>query len=330
MAVEVIAEVGSVHDGSFGNAKKLIELAKAAGADTVKFQMHLPEFETTRSAPSPGYFRAEPRFDYFRRTGFSTDQWRQLVEHAAEVGVGFCCSPFSLEALDALLSLNVEKIKIPSGEVTNLPLLEAAAARSKVVLLSSGMSSWAELDAAVAAMSPGSARKIVMQCTSEYPCQPENVGLNVIGQLRERYGWQVGYSDHTLGLAAPLGAVFAGATVIEKHLTFSKAMYGSDAAHSMEPEEFRRMTVALREAETIAAHPVDKDALERYREMKSIFEKSLVAIASLPEGAVISKEHLGFKKPGIGIKPSQMGDVIGRRLRRSIAQDHMFSMDDFE
>ena len=229
-----------MHDGSFGNACKLIEAAAAAGADAVKFQTHIAEAETLPNAPSPGYFSAEPRMDYFRRTGFDPDQWRKLKAACEKQGVTFLSSPFSLEAVDLLEDVGVGSYKVASGEVSNLPLLEKLAGTGKPVLLSSGMSDWAELDRAVEALRPGGPLT-VMQCTSAYPCPPERAGLNLLAEMRARYGLPVGFSDHSDGLTTAIAAAALGATVIEKHFTFSRLMYGSDAANATEPDDFARL-----------------------------------------------------------------------------------------
>jgi N-acetylneuraminate synthase len=183
----------------------------------VKFQTHIAAAETLRDAPNPPYFKGEPRFEYFTRTGFSLPQWKQLAENCRSAGVEFLSSPFSLEAVDLLEEVGVGSYKIPSGEVTNIPLLRKIAATKKPVLLSSGMSDWAELDAAVAALH-GGGLVTVLQCSSAYPCPPEQVGLNVMTEMRDRYGLDVGFSDHTLGVAAAIAAAALGASVIEKHL----------------------------------------------------------------------------------------------------------------
>ncbi len=176
IAVSLIAEIGSVHDGSFGNAVKLIEAAAACGADQVKFQTHVADAETLADAPMPPYFRGEPRLAYFHRTAFSPAQWRELAAVARACKVRFLSSPFALEAVDLLEEIGVDAYKIPSGEVTNLPLLERIAAVGKPVILSSGMSRWAEMDAAVEILRRGG-DLLVMQCTSAYPCPPEKAGL---------------------------------------------------------------------------------------------------------------------------------------------------------
>lgn len=326
--VQVIAEIGSVHDGSFGNACKLIELAQACGADVVKFQTHLAEAESLPNAPSPPYFKGEPRMQYFKRTSFSPEQWRTLREQADLAGIGFISSPFSLEAVDLLEAVGVAFYKIPSGEVTNLPLLERVARTGKPAVLSSGMSSWAELDAAVAVLRSGGPLT-VMQCSSVYPCPPERVGLNVLTEMQARYGLPVGLSDHTGGVAAAVAAVTLGAVMVEKHLTFSRAMYGSDAPHSMEPDDFRAFVAAIRATSAMLAHPVDKADVGAFADMKLIFEKSLVTRQPLPEGTVLEFSQLAFKKPGDGIRAADYARWLGRRLARPVPEDHQLAPEDF-
>jgi N,N'-diacetyllegionaminate synthase len=325
--IRIIAEIGSVHDGSFGNATKLIEAAAACGADTVKFQTHIAEAETLADAPMPSYFTGEPRMAYFRRTGFSPEQWRQLRAACDRCGVAFLSSPFSLEAVDLLEDVGVAAYKVPSGEVSNIPLLERIAATGKPVLLSSGMSNWREIDAAVAVLRPGGPVTL-LQCSSAYPCPPENVGLNVLAEMRARYSLPVGLSDHTSGPAAAFAAAALGATVIEKHFAFSRLMYGSDAANSMEPEEFRRMARGLTEIWTMLAHPVDKDDVSKYAEMKRIFEKSVVTARPLVEGHVLTPQDLAFKKPGDGIPAARWRELVGRQLRRAAPADHKLGFQD--
>ncbi len=318
---QLIAEIGSVHDGSFGNACKLIETAAACGAHAAKFQTHIAEAETLRDAPAPAYFRGEPRFDYFRRTAFSYEQWKQLRQACAANRIAFLSSPFSLEAVDLLEEVGVGSYKIPSGEVTNWPLLERVAATGKPALLSSGMSSWQELDGAVEILRRGGPLTI-MQCTTAYPCPPERVGLNVFAEMRSRYGLPVGFSDHTTGMAAAFAAAALGADVIEKHLTFSRLMYGSDAANAMEPADFRRLADGLGEIWMMRAAAVDKDDLTPYRDMKRIFEKSIVTARPIRAGHAIVRADLAFKKPGDGVSAARYRDVIGRPAARDLPEEH--------
>lgn len=327
----IIAEIGSVHDGSFGNAQKLIEAASEAGANCVKFQTHIAEAETLADAPTPGYFKTEPRLEYFRRTGFTVDQWQGLAAKAIECGVVFLSSPFSLEAVELLEEVGVQAYKIASGEVTNLPLLRRVADTGKPTLLSTGMSTWAEIAAAVEILQRGGPL-CVMQCTSAYPCPPEQIGLNNLDEFRKRFaGVTLGYSDHSLGFTAGVAAATLGATIIEKHFTFSRLMYGSDAINSMEPDEFAVFCVALRDAWAMRASPVDKDVLAATQlgDMKRIFEKSIVASRELSAGSNISESDLAFKKPGDGISAARALELVGRHLKADVAADHKFSWDDF-
>ena len=328
--VTIIAEVGSVHDGSFGNAMRLIDLAAELGADAAKFQTHLAAAETLRDAPMPPYFSGEPRFAYFERTGFTPAQWRELKAHADSRGVEFLSSPFSVEAVALLEEIGVARYKIPSGEVTNLPLLEAVAETGKPVLLSSGMSDWVELDDAVATVRRHHDRLTILQCSSAYPCPDERVGLNVLGAMRDRWGLPVGYSDHTLDNHACFAAVALGATVVEKHLTFSRAMYGSDARHSAEPAQFADLVRGIRAIARMRAHPVDKNDLAPYRDMKAIFEKSVVSVADIPAGTVITADKVAVKKPGTGIPAARLAEVVGRRAARAIAADRLLAEADID
>lgn len=308
---------------------RLIDAAADAGADAVKFQTHIAEAESLPGAPAPAYFNAEPRMEYFRRTGFSLSQWKALAGHAAERGVAFLSSPFSLEAVDLLEQVGVPAYKIPSGEVSNVPLLERVAETGRPVLLSSGMSDWAELDRAVAALSAGGPVTI-LQCSSAYPCPPEQVGLNVIGEMRARYGLPVGFSDHTLGFSAAIAAAALGASVVEKHFTFSRLMYGSDARHSMEPADFAILARSLREVWAMTSHPVDKADAGPYADMKRIFEKSVVTATALPRGAVLERGMLAFKKPGDGIPAASYRELLGLRVRRGLPADHPLARSDLE
>ncbi|SIR05181.1 N-acetylneuraminate synthase [Alkalispirochaeta americana] len=316
----IIAEIGSVHDGSFGNATFLIRAAAAAGANVVKFQTHIAEAETLRDAPMPPYFKGEPRYEYFQRTSFTPEQWAGLRAECTSCGVQFLSSPFSLEAVDLLESVGIDMYKIPSGEITNLPLLHKVAATGKPILLSSGMSDWSELDKAVETVQTGGPL-VVMQCTSEYPTPPERVGLNVLSEIHQRYSCTLGFSDHTIGYAAPFAAAALGAQVIEKHFAFSRLMYGSDAKTSMEPDEFKVLSQGLHDIWKMLESPVDKNSVESLREMKMIFEKSIVASRALKEGQIIELADLAFKKPGTGIPAAHWEQVIGKTLAHNVEQD---------
>jgi sialic acid synthase SpsE len=214
--------------------------------------------------------------------------------------------------------------------VTNLPLLEKVAKTGKKVILSSGMSSWAELDDAVGTLkSSGCLDLVVLQCTSEYPCPPEKSGLNVIQELKQRYGVPVGFSDHTLGLAVPLAAYIKGATLIEKHFTLSTEMYGSDAKNSTEPAEFRQLVCGLRDIEAALSNAMDKDQEAKdLSNMKHVFEKSVVSIEDISKGDVLTEAMLSVKKPGGGIPAKYMRDMIGKRANVDISIDRAIQPSD--
>tara|TARA_A100001035_G_C27713216_1_gene468245 strand:- start:75 stop:1079 length:1005 start_codon:yes stop_codon:yes gene_type:complete len=326
-SISIIAEIGSIHDGSIGNALKAIDVASDAGANIVKFQTHIAEAESLPNAPSPNFFNAESRIDYFRRTAFSLEQWIKIAEHCKSKNVEFLSSPFSLEAIELLEKVGVSSYKIPSGEVTNHPLLERISETSKCVYLSSGMSDWFELDEAIKILNKSN-KLIPMQCTSSYPCDPESVGLNIIREMSERYNLPVGFSDHTLGFAAAISAVALGCVVIEKHFTFSKLMYGSDAAHSMEPKEFKLFCDAIKEAAVIRDSKVDKNNLVEFKEMKSIFQKSIVTSRDLKKGDLLCNNDISFKKPGNGISASRYKEIIGKRLNKDMPENIQISWGD--
>lgn len=315
----IIAEIGNTHEGSVGLAKQFIKAAADCGVDAVKFQTHIFEAESLSSAPNPAYFKDESRKEYFERTAFNLEQYKILKDYAEqECDVDFFSSPFSSEAVDLLMDLGVSTFKIPSGEVSNIPLLELIDKTGKKVILSSGMSSWEELDRAVAVFKDKD-KLTILQCTSEYPCKPENAGLNVMLEIKERYQCKVGFSDHTLGIGVPLTAVVLGATIVEKHFTLSKLMYGSDAKNSTEPEEFKHMVDNIRAAELAMNFKIDKD--EKVKElgnMKFVFEKSIVSTKVLSVGHIISSEDIAYKKPGDGIPAKEFKNIIGRIVKSTI------------
>ncbi|MGH2850371.1 MAG: N-acetylneuraminate synthase family protein [Solirubrobacteraceae bacterium] len=327
--VFIVAEAGMNHDGSLGIAGRMVDVAVECGVDAVKFQLHDASAETTANAPPPPYFGAEPRYAYFQRTAFDDAGWRSLADRCRDGGVEFVCSPFSIEAVERLDALGVGRFKIGSGEVTNLPMLRRIAATGRPVILSSGMSSWEELDAAVSVLRDGGPLEL-MQCTSEYPCLPEHVGLNVIAEMRERYALPVGLSDHTLGLGASIAAVAHRAASIERHFTLSRSMYGPDAVMSLEPDELKQLVFEIRDVERMLRAPVDKTDVSRFADMKRIFEKSVVSVTDIPAGSVIETHMVAVKKPGTGIPARRLDEVIGLRARRTIEMDVVLVDEDVE
>ena len=326
----IIAEIGSVHDGSFGNALKLIRMAADCGADVVKFQTHIAQEETLKNAPNPIYFKGEDRFSYFSRTAFTLEQLRELVTYASECNVKFLSSPFSLAAVDILREVGCGMYKIPSGEVTNIPLIEKIAEEGKPAILSSGMSNWNELDEAVSILL-GKVDLTIMQCTSKYPCPIESVGLNVISEIVSRYGEKVtpGLSDHSMSIFTGTAGVMAGAKVFEKHLTFSRCMYGSDAANAMEPKEFSLYCKGIIEARLLLENPVKKDEIADYSDMREVFQKSLVFKRSMNAGEKLALEDIAFKKPGTGISANQYRKYLGCELIKDVEEETLICESDF-
>jgi sialic acid synthase SpsE len=330
--VLIIAEIGNMHEGSVGLACKIAEAAVSCGADAVKLQTHIFEAESLQNAPSPAYFNSETRESYFKRTAFSPEQYLEVKKFIESLGAQFISSPFSIEAIDLLQKIGLETFKVPSGEVNNLPYLKKIAKIAKKVILSSGMSYQQELDQAVETLRDNGCLDLtILQCTSQYPCQPENVGLDQLGELKNRYNLPIGLSDHTMSLAIPAAAVVLGAQIIEKHFVLSRLMYGSDAKNSLEPAEFKQMVQGIREVEQALNSSLSKDIItEKVKDMKDIFEKSLVASKDLAKDTAISEDCLAYKKPGDGIKAKDYERVLGKKLKKDVPQDHKFSWDDLE
>ncbi|MFC2034066.1 N-acetylneuraminate synthase family protein [Chloroflexota bacterium] len=318
------------HNGSTGQAKSFIDAVAETGADAVKFQAHIAEAETLKNAPTPTYFNQEPRFEYFKRTSFDKSQLTALKEHAESLGLIFICSPFSIPAVDLLENVNVAAYKIPSGEITNLPLLEYIAQKGKPIIISSGMSNLSELEEALSLIRRFNQDVVIMQCTSEYPCSYENVGLNLIHEFKQRFDLPVGLSDHTLTIFTSIAAIVLGACIIEKHFTLSEKMYGPDAKFSLTPEEFGQMVNGIRAVETALSHPVDKDDIENFDTMRSTFQKSIVSVVDIPKGAEIREDMISIKKPGDGIHPKYFSKIIGRKVLRDISEDTLIHEEDVD
>jgi len=327
--VLVIGEVGQAHDGSLGLAHAFVDAIAAAGAHAIKFQTHIAQAESTPSEPFRVAFSHQDatRYAYWERMEFSEEQWRGLAAHAHERGLVFLSSPFSLEAVELLERVGVPGWKVGSGEVSNRGLLDRMAATGLPILLSSGMSPLAELDAAVETVA-GRSPLAVLQCTSEYPSPPEHVGLNVIGRLAERYDVPVGLSDHSGTIYPSLAAVVLGASVLEVHVTLSREMFGPDVPASITPGELRQLVDGVDFVERALASPVDKDALAaELAPLRDLFTKSLVFARPLEAGIVLEPDHLMLKKPGTGLPAERLDEVVGRTLRRDVAADELVSED---
>lgn len=327
----VIGEVAQAHDGSLGLAHAFVDAVAEAGADAVKFQTHIAEAESTPGEPFRVAFSRQDasRYEYWRRTGFEESQWTGLAEHARERGLLFLSSPFSLEAVDLLERVGVPGWKVGSGEVSNGPLLDRVAATGLPVLLSSGMSSFGELDGAVARL--GGSPFAVLQCTSAYPAPPEQLGLNVLAELRDRYAAPVGLSDHSGTIFGSLAAVALGADVVEVHVTLSREMFGPDVPASLTPDELRTLVQGVDFLYRARTNPVDKDVFAvEAGPLRALFTKSVVARRDLPAGTVLAPDDLTLKKPGTGLGPEHLKALVGRRTRHELPADTLLAESDVE
>ncbi|MAQ18390.1 MAG: N-acetylneuraminate synthase [Sandaracinus sp.] len=316
----IIAEVGQAHDGSLGTAHAYIDAIAKAGAHAVKFQTHIAAAESTPDEPWRIKFspQDETRYEYWQRMEFTKEQWSGLKEHADRCGLIFLSSAFSFEAFELLERLEMRAWKVASGEVSNHPLLEKMMATGKPILCSTGMSPWAELDAVHALAQRFDVPLTFFQCTSAYPCPPERLGLNLLGELEERYGSAVGLSDHSGSIVPGLGAVALGADVLEVHVTMSRDAFGPDVPASITFPELRQLVDGAQLLYTAHNHPLDKDQVaESMHEMRSLFTKSIVAARDIPEGQELTEADLDYRKPGTGVPAARWRQLIGTAAVRS-------------
>lgn len=323
--VFIIAEIAQAHDGSLGIAHSYIDALAKCGVDAVKFQTHIAEAESSEYEPFRVKFSYEDdtRYDYWKRMEFTPEQWEGLYRHCLESKVEFMSSPFSLAAVDLLEKIGVDRYKIGSGEVTNRLMLEKIISTGKPIILSSGMSSLSELDDAINFITSANSEYIkklsLLQCTTAYPTKPEQWGLQMIAQLKERYNLPVGFSDHSGDIFAPLAATTLGAEIIEFHAVFDKNMFGPDAKSSVTIAQISELVKGIRQIERAISAQYDKNNLEQFNSLKSMFEKSLCVNKFIPAGAVIKMSDLETKKPkGYGIDASQYDQIIGKVATRDI------------
>jgi N,N'-diacetyllegionaminate synthase len=331
--IQLIAEIGQAHDGSLGLLHSYIDALKDTGVDAVKFQTHIAEAESS----SFEQFRVKfsyvdaTRFDYWKRMSFTPEQWAGIKAHCEDNGMEFMSSPFSNAAVDLLEKLNVKRYKIGSGEVTNLLMLQKIARTGKQVILSSGMNSYEEIDEAVKVLKAHHCDISILQCTTAYPTQPEQWGLNVLGELKQRYGVPVGFSDHSGSIYACLAAASLGAELLEFHVVFDKKMFGPDASSSLTPAEIRQLAEGVRQVERALAHPVDKTDTSAFTTIKNLFEKSLSVNRPLKAGETITLDDLEAKKPkGQGIPAHQYAAVAGKTMKRDIGQWEFLNEEDLQ
>jgi N-acetylneuraminate synthase len=327
----MIAEIAQAHDGSLGILHSYIDSLSKIGVNAVKFQMHIAEAESSAYEPFRVNFSYEDtsRFDYWNRTGFTFKQWQNIKSHCEEVGLEFICSPFSNMAVDWLEELKVNYYKIGSGEVNNFLLLSKVASTGKKVILSSGMSSFDELDKSVAFLKNRNVDFSILQCTTAYPTTPENYGLNVIQDLKSRYNVSVGFSDHSADPATCIAATALGADILEFHVVFHKEMFGPDSAASLSIGEVEGLVGSVRNISKAIHHPVDKKDNSKFETLKNIFEKSLAVNKDLKAGDIIGFDDLESKKPkGYGIPARKFEEVIGKTLNKDLSKWDFLTSED--
>lgn len=329
----LIAEIAQAHDGSIGILHSYIDAVAKTGVQAIKFQMHIAEAESSIHEPFRVQFSKEDatRYDYWKRIEFSLEQWKAIKKHCDEVGLDFICSPFSNLAVDWLEAIGVQAYKIGSGEVTNFLLLEKIAQTGKPLLLSSGMSSFEELDITVAFLKSKKVDFSILQCTTAYPTKPEQYGFNVISELKDRYKVSVGFSDHSAKIATGIAAVALGAEILEFHVVFHRDLFGPDAIASLTMEETKQLVEAVNAIHVATTNPIDKNTNESYLELKAIFEKSLAINKNLPKGHSITFDDLETKKPkGFGISAADFEKVLGKKLRTNKSQWDFLNEEDLE
>ncbi|MDR2646013.1 MAG: N-acetylneuraminate synthase [Holosporaceae bacterium] len=321
----IIAEAGVNHNGSIELAKKLVDKAIHAGCDAVKFQTFKAENVVSKVAEKAEYQKKntdskESQLEMIKKLELSFDDFAELKRYCDNCGIIFLSSPFDIESVDFLANLGVKYFKIPSGEIVNLPLLRRINFCRKRVILSTGMATIEEIDAAMKALS--SCEISLLHCTTEYPCPYDEVNLKAIQTLKNRFNLTVGYSDHTEGIEIPVAAVTMGATIVEKHFTLDKNMDGPDHKASLEPHELRQMVSAIRNVEKAMGNG---EKIPSKSELKniSIVRKSIVAKRDIKKGEIFSEENLTTKRSGNGISPMQWDEIIGTFALKDYLEDEL-------
>ena len=331
MPVTIIAEAGVNHNGSLEMAKEMARVAKACGADIVKYQTAVPELVVSKFAEKAEYQKqttdaAESQLEMIRKLHFSFDAHRKLKEYCDSIGIQYLSAAFDIPSVRFLGTLNLPLLKIPSGEITNLPYLEEVAKLHTPVLLSTGMSNLNEITDALAVLDEGGCPEAtVLHCNTQYPTPYEDANLTAMLELFEQFGLPVGLSDHTPGWECDVAATVLGAQVIEKHFTLDKSLPGPDQQASLDPAEFAAMVQAVRHVEA-ALGDGHKHLTASEAPNKAIARKSIVAARPIAEGEVFTEENLTTKRPGDGVSPMRWHEVLGLRAKRAFAEDEKIEL----
>lgn len=333
MSVIVIAEAGVNHNGDLTMAKRLVDAAAGAGADYVKFQTFNADKLVTRTAAKANYQilpddERETQHAMLHRLELKPEMHEELIRYCGEVGIEFMSTAFDVDSAALLGSLGQRRFKIPSGEISNLPYLRCVSSIAEEIILSTGMATMGDIEAAIGALESSGTRRdriVLLHCTSEYPAPIEEVNLLAMQTLKAAFGVQVGYSDHTRGIEVSIAAVAMGAAVIEKHLTLDRSLPGPDHQASLEPSELKAMTAAIRNIEMAMGDGV-KRVMPSEAKNRVVARKSIVASRLIRAGEVLDSDNMTTKRPGNGISPMCWDDVIGRRARRDFCPDELITL----
>lgn len=327
MGVFIIAEAGVNHNGSFELAYKLVDAAKNAGVDCIKFQTFKSKNLVSHTAKKAEYQKAttgdSSQQDMLKKLELSYDEFLALKDYCDQVGICFLSTPFDVDSIEFLNTINMPFWKIPSGEITNLPYLLALAKTGKPVVMSTGMCEMEEIEAAIKVLRENGTKEIrLLHCNTEYPTPFEDVNLKAMQTMRDAFGLEVGYSDHTKGIEVPVAAVALGATVIEKHFTLDCDMEGPDHKASLEPDELAAMVKSIRHIE-LAIGSGDKIPSSSEKKNIAVARKSIVAKTSIKAGEAFTEENITVKRPGTGISPMRWFDVLGKVATRNYEEDEL-------
>ena len=328
----IIAEAGSNHNRDFNQALRLIDVAKDAGADAVKFQTYSAETLYSKKTPKMSYLKKkglsseqESVWELLKRIEIPREWHKDLAKYCGEKEIIFLSTPFDLEAVDELDEVSVPAFKIASFEITHFPLLRYVARKRKPIILSTGMANLSDIEKALDVIyAEGNHEIILLHCAINYPPRHEDIHLRAMDTMRQAFQLPVGFSDHTMEITADIAAVALGACVIEKHYTLDRKLPGPDHPFALEPAELKQMVNAIRNTENALGLPIKKHT-EAEEEMYMLGRRSLVAACFIPKGTIITKEMIAVKRPGYGIPTEMMGVIIGRSAKVDIDEDDILT-----
>lgn len=328
--VFIIAEAGVNHNGDINLAKKMVDKAKDAGVDAVKFQTFKSERLVTQTAKMAEYQKnnigkEESQFHMLKKLEVSFEEFEEIKDYCKEKEILFLSTPFDIESAIFLDSIGMEAFKIGSGDLTNIPLLEKVAKFNKPIILSCGMSSMGEIEDAINAVKVNGNNEIAMlHCTSNYPAPIESINLSAMKTIENAFKVIIGYSDHTEGITIPVAATALGAKIIEKHFTLDKNMEGPDHKASLDPQELKSMVEAIRKVELAMGNGI-KECTTSEENTKEVARKSIVAGRNIRAGEILKEENLDFKRPGNGLSPKLYKELVGRKAIKDICKDEIIN-----